>query len=170
MQITSDWLPKFARRKPPISAPPPIAVVDGVPADLKYAFSSKTSDDVSGFHHKCYGIFTRGGKKHYFQVKRDEFKLEYVKRGIEKTQIFPFTVKVCPQDTTFRVLFKDTEPTNIKQWQEEIFNTYDLQTLHVFFIKKPRDYFKSFKWNQNLWPIDLTPANPRPETNPYFIE
>jgi len=103
-------------------------------------------------------------------------KLEYVKREGGKTEIFPFNVKVCPTDTTYRVVFGNTEPMNIKKWKEETLNTYDLKALHVFFIKNPRDYFETFTWNQNIWPMDLTPANPRPvsnrfatEGNPYFI-
>ena len=86
------------------------------------------------------------------------------------------TIKVCPQDTTSRILFGETGPRNIKQWKEETLNTDQQKALDVFYMKHPNDYFETFTLTQNIWPMDKANVNTvsvsqsfSNEGNPYFI-
>ena len=146
---------------PPKSAPPPITLVDGVPANLTYAFTRKFGPDVKPFFHyepyHQYGILTRGGKKYYFEVQSwtpDALK-----------------IKVCQTDTTYQILFSDTGPRKITQWKEETLDPNQQKELDVFYMKEPNRYFETFTYKQNIWPMNSAEwAQPvSTERNPYFI-
>jgi hypothetical protein len=164
-------IPKFLRRadnknSSALSPKPTPKLIDGVPENLHYAFSRKFTYDVHRFQHRgqynYYGILTRGGNKFYFQMQS-------LLKGL-------LTIKLCPTDTTSRVLFSNEHPNNIKNWTTEILTPDDQTKLSVFYIKNPNDYFETFTLKQNIWPMDTVPAQQvslsqsfSNERNPYFI-
>ena len=161
--VGSLQMPKFALptfKTPSLfkrTAPPPIALVDGVPANLTYAFSRKLDNTVKMWQYRgnyhYYGLLTRDGNKFYFQMQT-------LRKGV-------LTIKVCPQNTTFHVRFWSEEPSNIGKWISESLNLAEQTKLNVFFIKSPNDYFGTLlTWNQNIWPMDKAPVEPVSVTVP----
>ena len=163
-------IPKFFRRadkknsSAPSSEPTPKSI-DGVPEKLTKYFSHQFGPDVEKFHlekipeYHVYGILTRSGKKYYFQMQN-------LKDGVLK-------IKVCPTDTTERVLFYEKGPSDIDEWTLETLNTDEQKESDVFYIKNPNDYFTEHTLNQNIWPMDKVHVSLSQsfsnERNPYFI-
>ena len=170
--VGSLQMPKFALptfKTPSVfkrSAPP--TEKDGVPAHLvKYfqrIFDNQTVHRLwDRGSRDYYGILTRGGKKYYFMLLngRPDGSLE---------------IKLCPTDTSSKVVIWNTEPNNIKNWTAETLTRDQQLKDDVFWIKDPTDYFAFVKMTQNIWPIDKAPVKPvsvsqsfSNEGNPYFI-